>query len=48
MHDVACVEEACKEPVQKIRKNAGMRKAEERMEKGKLQLELRKAERLLV
>jgi hypothetical protein len=28
---VACEEEACKEPVQKIRKNAGMRKAEERM-----------------
>jgi hypothetical protein len=28
---VACVEEACKEPVQKIRENAGMRKAEERM-----------------
>ena len=31
MHDVACVEEACKEIVQKIRENAGMRKAEERM-----------------
>jgi hypothetical protein len=31
LHDVACVEEACKEPVQKIRENAGMRKAEERM-----------------
>ena len=31
MHDVACVEEASKEPVQKIRENAGMRKAEERM-----------------
>ena len=31
MHDVACVEEACKEPVHKIRENAGMRKAEERM-----------------
>jgi hypothetical protein len=29
---VACIEEACKEPVQKIRENAGMRKAEERME----------------
>jgi hypothetical protein len=28
---VACIEEACKEPVQKIRENAGMRKAEERM-----------------
>jgi hypothetical protein len=28
---VACVEKACKEPVQKIRENAGMRKAEERM-----------------
>ena len=31
MHDVACIEEASKEPVQKIRENAGMRKAEERM-----------------
>jgi hypothetical protein len=31
LHDVTCVEEACKEPVQKIRENAGMRKAEERM-----------------
>ena len=31
MHDVTCVEEACKESVQKIRMNAGMRKAEERM-----------------
>jgi hypothetical protein len=31
LHDVACVEEACKEPVQKIRENAGMQKAEERM-----------------
>ena len=31
MNDVACVEEACKELVQKIRENAGMRKAEERM-----------------
>jgi hypothetical protein len=31
LHDVACVEEASKEPVQKIRENAGMRKAEERM-----------------
>jgi hypothetical protein len=28
---VACVEEACKEPVQKIREKAGMRKVEERM-----------------
>jgi hypothetical protein len=28
---VACVEEACKEPVQKIRENVGTRKAEERM-----------------
>jgi hypothetical protein len=28
---VTCIEEACKELVQKIRKNAGMRKAEERM-----------------
>jgi hypothetical protein len=27
---VACVEEASKEPVQKIRENAGMRKAEEK------------------
>jgi hypothetical protein len=31
LHDEACVEEASKEPVQKIRDNAGMRKAEERM-----------------
>jgi hypothetical protein len=29
--DVACIEEACKEPVQKIKENDGMRKAEERM-----------------
>jgi hypothetical protein len=28
---VACVEEACKELVQKIRENVGMRKEEERM-----------------
>jgi hypothetical protein len=28
---VACVEEACKEPVQKNRENDGMQKAEERM-----------------
>jgi hypothetical protein len=28
---VACVEEACKELVQKIRENDGMRKVEERM-----------------
>jgi hypothetical protein len=28
---VACIQEACKEPVQKIRENAGMRKEEERM-----------------
>jgi hypothetical protein len=35
LHDVACVEEASKEPVQKIRENAGTRKAEERInEKG--------------
>ena len=33
MHDVACVEEACKEPVHKIKENAGMKKAEERMKK---------------
>jgi hypothetical protein len=31
LHDEACVEEASKEPVQKIRDNAGMRKAKERM-----------------
>ena len=31
MHDVACVEEACKESVHKIKENAGMQKAEERM-----------------
>ena len=31
MHDVACIEEACKDPVQKIRENVGMRKEEERM-----------------
>jgi hypothetical protein len=28
---VACVEEACKEPVQKIREHAGTQKSEERM-----------------
>jgi hypothetical protein len=28
---VACVKEACKEAVQKIKENVGMRKAEERM-----------------
>ena len=39
MHDVACVEEACKEPVQKIKENASRRKNEQ---KKKLQLELRK------
>ena len=32
-HDVACVEEACKEPVQKNREKAGMRKAKRRMKK---------------
>jgi hypothetical protein len=32
---VACVEEACKESVQKIKENAGMRKAEERMKERK-------------
>jgi hypothetical protein len=37
---VACVEEACKEPVQKIRENASKRK---NGQKKKLQLELRKA-----
>ena len=31
MHDVTCVKEACKEPVQKIRENAGIQKVEERM-----------------
>ena len=41
MHDVACVEEACKESVQKIKENAGMRKAEKERKKGKLQLEWR-------
>jgi hypothetical protein len=35
LHDVACVEEACKESVQKIKENAGMRKAEERMKERK-------------
>jgi hypothetical protein len=40
---VACVEEACKEPVQKIRENVGMRKAEERMKERETQLELRNA-----
>ena len=35
MHDVACVEEACKESVQKIKEDAGMRKAEERMKERK-------------
>jgi hypothetical protein len=33
LDDVACVEEASKEPVQKIRENAGMRKTEERINK---------------
>ena len=28
MHDVACVEEACKESVQKIKENDGIRKVE--------------------
>jgi hypothetical protein len=37
---VACVEEACKEPVQKNRESAGMRKAAERMKERELQLEL--------
>jgi hypothetical protein len=31
LHEVACIEEACKEPVHKIRENVGTRKAEERM-----------------
>jgi hypothetical protein len=31
LHEVACVEEASKEPVQKIKDKAGMRKAEERI-----------------
>jgi hypothetical protein len=48
LHDVTCVEGACKESVQKIRENAGMRKAEERMKERKLQLKLRKAEGLSV
>jgi hypothetical protein len=35
LDDVARIEEASKEPVQKIRENAGIRKAEERInEKG--------------
>jgi hypothetical protein len=33
LHDEACIEEASKEPVQKIRDNTGMRKAEERNER---------------
>jgi hypothetical protein len=32
---VACVKEACKEAVQKIKENVGMRKAEERMKERK-------------
>jgi hypothetical protein len=43
LHDVACVEEACKESVQKIKENAGMRKVEKECKKGKLQLEWRNA-----
>jgi len=31
LHGVACVEEACKESVQKIKENVSMQKAEERM-----------------
>jgi hypothetical protein len=33
LHDEACVEEASKEPFQKIKDNAGMRKAEERIKR---------------
>ena len=42
-HDV----EACKEPVQKIRENAGMRKAEERMKERETVVEVRERERAL-
>jgi hypothetical protein len=38
---VACVEEACKEPVQKIMENAGMRKAEERMKERETAVEVK-------
>ena len=31
LHEVACVKEACKEAVQKIKEKGGIRKAEERM-----------------
>jgi hypothetical protein len=31
LHEVACVKEACKEAVQKIKEKGGIRKAEERL-----------------
>ena len=45
MHDVTCVEEACKESVQKIRENAGMRKAEERMKERETAVGVEKSRR---
>jgi hypothetical protein len=45
LHDVACVEEACKEPVQKIRENVGMRKAEERMKERETAVRVEKSRR---
>jgi hypothetical protein len=45
LHNVACVEEACKEPVQKIRENAGMRKAEERMKERETAVSVEKSGR---
>jgi hypothetical protein len=44
---VACVEEACKEPVQKIRENASMRKAEERMKERETAVEVEKSKEKL-
>jgi hypothetical protein len=38
---VACVKEACKEAVQKIKEKGGIRKAEERLKYRKLELEWR-------
>jgi hypothetical protein len=36
LHDVACVEEACKESVQKIKENDGMQKQKKEGKKRKL------------
>jgi hypothetical protein len=40
---VACEEEACKEPVQRIRENAGMQKAEERMKEREIAVGIEKS-----